>query len=106
LLVKGDDVPVHDQLFDKADKPLLANFVKKGSDIRVENEVHLLAGDCDTEPVQRIVLSASRSKPVTEPEEFLLVDAVQHVDSRPLDDLVFQGGHRQRALTSVGLRYV
>src|ERR1700680_5285175 len=94
-------------MFDEGDQPLLANFIKKGANVRVENEVHLLAGDPDAERVQRIVLSAPRPEPITEPEELLLVDAVQHGDGRPLDNLVFQGGHRQWALLfSVGLWYV
>src|SRR5215510_14392095 len=79
---------------------------KKGSDVRIKNEVHLLAGDSNAERVQRIVLSASRSKPIAEPEELLLIDAVQHLDGRPLDYLVFQGGHRQWALSAVCLGYI
>src|SRR5262245_33604088 len=93
-------------MFDEADQPILADFVEKGSNVRVKNEVHLLAGDSDAERIQSIVLATSRSECVTEPEELLLVDAVQHLDGRPLDHFVFQGGHRKRALSSVGLRYV
>ena len=33
------------------------------------------------------------------------MDGVQHHDSGTLDDLVFQGGNRQRSLPSVCLRY-
>src|SRR5262245_62384175 len=93
-------------MFDEADQPILADFVEKGSNVRVKNEVHLLAGDSDAERIQSIVLATSRSECVTEPEELFLVDAVQHLDGRPLDHFVFQGGHRKRALSSVGLRYV
>src|ERR1700680_3956212 len=94
-------------MFDEADQPLLANFIKKGSNVRVENEVHLLAGDPDAERVQRIVLSAPRPEPITEPEELLLVDAVQPLDGRPLDDFVLKRRHRQWALLfSVCLRYI
>src|SRR5215469_17194820 len=67
---------------------------------------HLLSVDPDTKRVQRIVLSTIWPKPVAEPEELLLVDAVQHGDGRPLDHFVFQGGHRKWALSSIGLRYV
>ena len=56
--------------------------------------------------IQRIVLSTTWSEPVAEPEELLLVDALQHGGGRPLDYLVFQGGHREWALSSVSLWYV
>jgi len=42
---------------DKMDQPMLADFIEKGSDVRVKNEVHLLVGDPDHQGVQRIVLA-------------------------------------------------
>ena len=48
--------------------------------------------------VERIVRSTPGPEPVTEPEEVFLVDRVQHLDERALDDLVFQRRHRQRPL--------
>jgi hypothetical protein len=53
--------------------------------------------------IQRIVLSTTWSEPVAEPEELLLVDALQHGGGRPLDYLVFQGGHREWALSAFGM---
>jgi|KBSSwiStaDraftv2_1062776.scaffolds.fasta_scaffold91158_1 hypothetical protein len=93
-------------MLDEAHEPTLTNFVEKGSNVRVKNEVHLLAGDPDAQRIQRIVLSTTWSEPVAEPEEVLLVDAVQHGGGRSLDYLVFQGGHREWALSSVSLWYV
>src|SRR5262245_22042184 len=58
-------------------------IVEKGSNVRVKNEVHLLSVDPDAKRVQRIVLSTPRSKPVAEPKEFLLINAVQHLGGRP-----------------------
>jgi len=52
----------------------LTNLVEKGSDVRIENEVHALPGDPDHQRVQRIMLSAFGPEPVAEPEELLLVD--------------------------------
>src|SRR5262249_18798038 len=106
LPYQADDAPVADPMLNEADQPFLADFVKKGSNVRVENEVHLLACDSNAECIQRIVLATPRSKPIAEPKELLLVDAVQHLDGRPLDQLVFQGGHRKWALAAVGLRYI
>src|SRR6266849_4837669 len=50
--------------------------------------------------------SASRPDPVREPEEILLVDRVQHLDHRTLDDLVLQRCDAERALPAVRLWYV
>jgi hypothetical protein len=49
------------------------------------------------------MLAALRSEPVREPEEVFLVDRVQHGGRRPLDDLVLEGGNRERALTAIRL---
>src|SRR5260370_13808065 len=55
---------------------------------------------------QFILNSFSMPLQHTVPEEVFLVDGVQHHDGSALDDLVFQGGDRQRPLPSVRLRYV
>ena len=81
-------------MFQKADEPFLADFIEKRSDVGVQYVVHLGAGDADHQRVQRIVLAALGSKSIREPEEFLLVDRVQHRYGRPLDDLVLKGGYR------------
>ena len=79
---------------------------KNAGDVGVQYAVHLGAGDPDHQRIQRIVLAAPGPEPVREPEEVFLVDRVQHRDRGPLDDLVLQGGDRQRPLPSVRLRYV
>ncbi len=50
------------------------------------------------------MLAASGAKSIRESEEVLLVDRVQHLDERALDDLVLQRRDAQRALPPVGLR--
>jgi hypothetical protein len=40
----------------------------------------------------RIVLTASRSEPVREPEEIFFVDCIQHLHHGTLNDLIFQRG--------------
>ncbi len=59
-----------------------------------------------TERIHRIVRAASGPEPIREPEEIFLVDRVQHRSRRPLDDLVLQGGDRERALPTIRLGYV
>ena len=60
--------------------------------------VHLRARDPDRQRVQRIMLAAPRPEPVREPEEIFLVDRVQDLDHRSLNDLVLQRGDAQRPL--------
>src|SRR5207245_511971 len=45
-------------------------------------------------------------EPVGETQEVLLVNDVQHLDHRPLDDLVLQRGDAKRPQPPVGLRHV
>ena len=80
--------------------------IEERSDVGVQYLVHLLAGDSDRQRVQRIVLAASGSEPIREPEKLFLVDRIQHRDRRPLDDLVFERGDRQRPLSPIRLRNI
>src|SRR5215471_7198728 len=93
-------------MLQKADQPFLVNLIKERSDISVQYEAHLLAVDSDTQRVQRVMRAAPRPEPVRDAEEVFLVDRVQHRGHRPLDNLVFQGSDRERALSSVRLEYV
>ena len=93
-------------MFQEADQPWLADFVEKRSDVGVQYPVHLCALDPDNKRIQRIVRAAPGSESIREPEEVFLVDRVEHRNSRSLDDLVLQGGNRERALFPVRLRYV
>jgi hypothetical protein len=50
-----------------------------------------------------MVLAAPRPEGVGEAEEVRLVDGVQHLHHRALDDLVLQRGDAERSLPAVGL---
>jgi hypothetical protein len=76
--------------------------VEEPTDVGVEHPVHLLRPDPDREQVQRIMLATSGPEPVREPEEVDLVDGVQHLDHRALDDLVLQRCDPERPLPPVG----
>jgi len=65
-------------------------------DVDLEYPVHLCAGDPDHQGVQRIVLAALGAEPIRKAEEVLVVNRIQHHGSRPLDDLVFEGGDAPR----------
>src|SRR5208283_4317701 len=106
FLNEPEDARVADPMIQEADDPGLGNFREKRPDIGVEYVVHLLAADPDDERVQRIVLAAFWSESIGEPEEILLVDRAQHPSHGSLDDFVFEGRHRERALLAVFLRNV
>ena len=101
FLDQADDASVADPMFQEADQPFLADFVEERSDVGVQYPVHLCALDPDDERIQRVVRAAPRSESVREPEEVFLVDRIEHRASRPLDDLVLQGGNRERALSAI-----
>jgi hypothetical protein len=101
-LDEPEDALVADLMFQEADHPFLGNFREERSNIGVQYETHFLAADPDVKCVQRIVLAAPGSKPIREPEEIRLVDLVQHRRHRSLDDLVFEGGDRERARLAKG----
>src|SRR6516164_8810165 len=74
--------------------------------ISVKHPVHLLPENADMKSVQRIVLAASRSESVGEPEEVLLVDGFENRHDRLLDDFVLQAQNAQRPFRAISLRNV
>ncbi len=100
-----DHAAVADAVLDELDQPFMADRVEEPRNIGVQYPVHLRAFDSDRQRIQRVVLAAPRPEPIREPEEVLLVDRVQHLDERPLDDLILQRRNAERALPAIRLRY-
>src|SRR6516164_5384950 len=73
----------------------------KNPAVGVQYPVHPRVADPDRERVQCIMRTASGPEPVREPEEIFLVDRVQHLDHRTLNDLVLQCCDAERALPAV-----
>ena len=73
-------------------KPPMVEAGEVVAEIRVEHPVHAPRHDPGGQRVKRIMRLAPRSEPIREPEEVLLVDRVQHLHHRPLQDLVLQRG--------------
>ena len=92
-------------MLEKLHKPRLVEAGEEVADVSVEHVAHLLARDPCRERVQRIMLRAPRPKPVRETQEVLLVYGVQHLDHRPLEDLVFQRSDPERPQPPIGFRY-
>lgn len=84
---------------------LALDRVEERLDVGIPYEVHLRAFDPVCEGIQRIMRAASRPEPVTEPEEVFLLDHVQHLGHRPLEDLVFQRCNAERAQSAIRLGY-
>src|SRR6185437_6080805 len=57
--------------------------------------------ECVRQRIQRLMLTAPRTKTIREAEEVLLIDVIEDGDYRVLDDLVFQCGDPERTLPPV-----
>src|SRR6266571_2511239 len=106
FLEQSHHAPVRNPMLDELHYPPVIDGPEKVTDVGVEHPVHLPRQQSRIERVQRVVWATLRPKPVREAEEVDLVDRVQHVDRRALDELVFQRGNAQRPLPPVGLRDV
>src|ERR1700677_4618622 len=84
----------------------MADVIEEAPNVGVQYPVHRLALDANRKCVQRIVLSPSRPEPVGEAEEVRLVDRIENLYHRALDNLVFQRRDTERALPSVRFRDV
>ena len=89
-----------------ADQPLLADRVEERTDVGIEDPVHLASCHSDIESIQRLVLTASGSEPIAEPQKLRLIDRRENGHHRPLDDLVLKGGDAERPLSTIRLRYI
>ena len=106
FLDEPQDPLIRDPMLDEPAEPLVVDGIVKATDVRVEYPVHLPLLDPDRQRIECVVGLAPRPEPVGEAEEVLLVNGVQYLDHRPLDDLVLQGGDAERSLPPVWLRYV
>jgi site-specific DNA recombinase len=100
------DPLVRDPVLNKPPQPRMINLAEKVLNVRVKHPAHPLGLDPHRERVQRIMLAAPRPKPIREAPEVHLVDGVEHLDDRPLNDLVLQRSDPQRPLPTVRLRDV
>ena len=61
---QADDALVADAMFQEADQPVVVDAAKEVPDVGVKYVIHLPAGDCYRQSVQRIMWPSSRSEPV------------------------------------------
>jgi hypothetical protein len=81
-------------------------MIEEGADIGVEDPVDFACLDSVRERIQRVVLAASGSEPVTKSQELRLVDRREEGDHGCLDDLVLDGSNAERPLSAIRFRYV
>ena len=103
---QAQHAPVANPVLDEPHQPRVADVVEEPFDIGVQYPIHRPGLDARRERVQRIVLSPSRPEAIGEAEEVRLVDGIENLHHRTLDDLVLQRGDAERALPPVRLRDV
>ena len=106
LLNQPQDPPIRDPVLQELHQPLMVKAGEVVAEISVEHPVHLLAHDPGSERIQRVMRAAARPEPVREAEKVRFVYGVQHLDQRPLKDLVLQRSDPERPLPPVWLWYV
>ena len=98
FLDQPHDAPICNPVFDEFHKPFVGKPIEEALDIQVEHPVHFSRQQSRVERVQRLMLAAPGSEPVREAEKIRLVDGVQYLHRRTLDDLVFQRRYSERSL--------
>src|SRR6516164_8943770 len=92
-------------MFHKLDQPTVLEFVEKGSDIQIQNPLHLLAHNPYRQRIQCVMLAAPRPESVAEAQKVLFPYLVEDCPDRVLDDFVLQSGDPQWSLPPIGFRY-
>ena len=77
-------------MFQEFDQPLVVNRIEETFYIRIQYPVHPFARDPDTQRIKRIVLTQTGPEAIAESKEILLVDAVQYLCHRLLDNFILQ----------------
>ncbi len=83
-------------VLDKFHQPAVVHGIKITTYVCIEHPVHFLLHDPDIDRIQRIVWIAPWSKAIRKSEEVVIIDRVQYLDYRTLDNLVFQCSHAKR----------
>ena len=86
--------------------PFVAHVIEEPTDVRIEYPVHTLSLDAHIERVQRLVRTATRTKPIRESSKVHLINLVEDGHHRVLNKLVFQRRNAQRSLPAVSFRYI
>lgn len=100
----ADDALVRDSVLDEPHQPLVIDGIKETTNVCIQHPVHLLLRDPNRQRCQRIVLTSPLAQPVGEAEKIDLVDGIENLGGRPLDNLVLDSGYADEPLPPILLR--
>jgi hypothetical protein len=87
-------------------QPSVVNGIKEGSDVEIEHPAHTLRHQGLFQSRQGRLWAASRPEAVAEAQEVGLVDGVQHLGHRTLDNLILERGNAERPAAAITFRDV
>src|SRR5262249_10914343 len=97
-----DDALVPNPVLDKLHQPFVVNRIIEAPNVGIEYPVDVALFNAYRDCIQCMVRAASRTGTVRETEKLLLVNGVEHLDRRPLDDFVLQRRLANGALAPIG----
>ena len=103
-LDQAEDPGVSNPVPQHPHQPSGVNGIEEGSDVEIEHPVHTLRHQGLFEGRQGRVGAPSRPEAITEAQKIGLVDGVQHLGHRPLDNFVLKRGYAERPLATVAFR--
>jgi hypothetical protein len=103
LVDQAKHTRIPDAVPEKSLQPRPAQSIEEAGNIRIDDPVHLGPDDRGGQCIQRIVLAAARPESVTEAHEVCLVDRIEHLHQRTLQDLVLQRRDREWPLAAIAL---
>src|SRR5688500_9508794 len=80
--------------------------VEKSTNVDCEHPVHFTSYDPHRERIQRVMRAAPRATSVGKTEEIHLIDGIQDLDERGLDDFIFQYRDAYRSLPPIGFENI
>ncbi len=104
FLDQPENPAVGNAMLHELEHPPVGNGIEKSPNVCIKNVVHVLPRERVRERVQRLMLAASRTKPIRKAQKVFLVNRVEDGDHGLLDDLVLQCRNPQRTLPPVAFR--
>src|SRR5258707_2965596 len=105
-LDQAEDSRVSGPVPQHPNQPSVVDGVEEGSDVEIEHPVHALRHPRPFQGGQGRVRAAPRPKAVAKPKEVRLVNRIQHLGYRTLDNLVFERRNAEGPAAAVAFRDV
>src|SRR5712692_1082414 len=88
-------------VLDELHQPLMVQAIKERADVSIQHPIHLSRQQTGVQSIQRIVRTFAGPIAIRETKKVSLVDCVQHLDGRALDNFIFQRSDPERSLPPV-----